>query len=145
MAKTVITALQDKAAAKSIAVELTGQPLQIKANERLIDELIFNLIDNGIKYNKDGGSVTVDVSEENGKCKISVSDTGIGISKEHQNRVFERFYRVDSSRSTKTGSTGLGLSLVKHITEHHNGKINLESADGGVGTKIVCCFDTIYR
>ena len=137
LAKTVIASLQDKADEKLVTIKLTGQPLQIKANERLIDELIFNLIDNGIKYNKDGGNIAVDICEENSKCKISVADTGIGISKEHQSRVFERFYRVDASRSKKTGGTGLGLSIVKHIAEHHNGSIALDSTEN-VGTTITC-------
>jgi len=137
LAESVISSLQDKAAEKSVTIELTGQPMKIKANSRLIDELIYNLIDNGIKYNKDGGSVTLNLCEENGQCKISVSDTGIGISEKHQSRVFERFYRADNSRSKKTGGTGLGLSIVKHITEHHNGNIVLESAEG-VGTTITC-------
>jgi len=138
LAKSVIAALQEKAAEKSLTIELTGQPLIVNANSRLIDELMYNLVDNGIKYNKVGGSVTLNLSEENGLCKICVTDTGIGISKEHQNRVFERFYRVDSSRSKKTGGTGLGLSIVKHIVEHHDGNVELESAEGE-GTTIVCC------
>ena len=137
LAKSVIASLQDKAAEKSVDIELIGQPLQIKANSRLIDELLYNLVDNGIKYNKNGGNVTLDINEENGMCKISVSDTGIGIPKKHQNRIFERFYRADNSRSKKTGGTGLGLSIVKHITEHHNGKIVLDSTEG-VGTTIMC-------
>jgi len=137
LAKSVIGSLQDKADEKSVTIELTGQPLQIKANNRLIDELLFNLIDNGIKYNKDGGNVTLGICEENELCKISVTDTGIGIPEKHQSRIFERFYRVDNSRSKKTGGTGLGLSIVKHITEHHNGKIVLESVEG-VGTTIEC-------
>jgi len=141
LAQTVIISLQDKAAEKSVSVELTGQPLQIKANSRLLDELIYNLLDNGIKYNKDGGNVTINISEENGKCKISVSDTGIGIAEEHQSRVFERFYRADASRSKKTGGTGLGLSIVKHIVEHHNGNVVLESEEGA-GTTIVCYIAT---
>jgi two-component system phosphate regulon sensor histidine kinase PhoR len=103
----------------------------------MIDELLYNLIDNGIKYNKDGGSVTVALSRENGLCKIAVSDTGIGIPKEHHPRIFERFYRVDKSRSKKTGGTGLGLSIVKHIAEHHGGRVEVESADGA-GTTVTC-------
>ncbi|MCL1843629.1 MAG: ATP-binding protein [Defluviitaleaceae bacterium] len=137
LAQTVIASLNDMAKKKSVSVELTGQPLQIKANNQLIDELLYNLIDNGIKYNKDGGYVTIDICEENGLCKISVADTGIGIPPEHQERIFERFYRVDTSRSKKTGGTGLGLSIVKHITEHHEGKIILESTVD-TGTKITC-------
>jgi len=140
LAKSVIDALQEKAAERLVTIELTGKPLQVKANSRLIDELMLNLIDNAVKYNKEYGSVTVDLCEEDGLCKITVADTGIGISKEHQNRVFERFYRIDSSRSKKTGGTGLGLSIVKHITDHHNGKVHLESVEGK-GTTIVCYID----
>ncbi|MCL2406139.1 MAG: ATP-binding protein [Defluviitaleaceae bacterium] len=137
LAETVIASLQDKAQEKPVTLELTGQPLHIKANNRLIDELLFNLIDNGIKYNKDNGNVTLDIREENGLCKISVTDTGIGIPKKHHSRIFERFYRVDNSRSKKTGGTGLGLSIVKHITEHHSGNVVLDSVEG-MGTTIVC-------
>jgi len=137
LAKSVIAALQEKAAEKSVQIKLDGQPLKITGNNRLIDELIYNLIDNGIKYNKDGGSVFVSLSEENGLCKIAVTDTGIGISKKHQARVFERFYRIENSRSKKTGGTGLGLSIVKHIVEHHNGKIVFESTEDG-GTTFAC-------
>jgi len=137
LAKSVISALQDKADEKHVVLELLGEPLQLTANNRLIDELLFNLVDNGIKYNKEGGSVTIGISKEEGWCKISVADTGIGIPEEHQSRIFERFYRVDNSRSKRTGGTGLGLSIVKHITEHHNGKISLQSTER-VGTTIDC-------
>jgi two-component system phosphate regulon sensor histidine kinase PhoR len=137
LAQSVIVALQDKAHEKSVTINLTGESLKVKGAYRLLDELMYNLIDNGIKYNKEGGKVTVDLRKENEFCKISVADTGIGISKEHQSHVFERFYRVDSSRSKKTGGTGLGLSIVKHIAEHHNGKVVLESVEGA-GTTIVC-------
>jgi two-component system phosphate regulon sensor histidine kinase PhoR len=103
----------------------------------MIDELLFNLIDNAIKYNKDNGSVTVALCKDNGSYRISVSDTGIGIPEEHHNRVFERFYRVDKSRSKKTGGTGLGLSIVKHISEQHGGRVELGSTDNG-GTTVTC-------
>ncbi|MCL2216142.1 MAG: ATP-binding protein [Defluviitaleaceae bacterium] len=141
LAKSVINALQDKAAERAVTLKLEGQPFQVKADNRLLDELMYNLVDNGIKYNKEGGSVTLGLCQESGWCKISVTDTGIGIPKEHHPRVFERFYRVDSSRSKKTGGTGLGLSIVKHITEHHGGKIVLESTEN-VGTTILCYIST---
>ena len=141
LAQTVIDSLADKAAEKSVAVELIGEPLAIKANSRLIDELIYNLLENGIKYNKDGGQVKIRITHEKGKCKISVSDTGIGIGKAHQKRVFERFYRADASRSKKIGGTGLGLSIVKHIMEYHQGQIALESIQN-VGTTIHCHIPT---
>ena len=111
--------------------------MEIYADRRMIDELLYNLIDNGINYNKNGGQVTVTLSETEGFCEITVSDTGIGIPKKYQERVFERFYRVDKSRSKKTGGTGLGLSIVKHIVEHHKGHIELESAEG-TGTTVIC-------
>jgi len=137
LAGSVITALQDKATEKGIILKLEGCPLTLTANSRLIDELLYNLIDNGIKYNQEGGSVTVSLLSENSWCKIAVADTGIGIPQEHQSRIFERFYRADNSRSKRTGGTGLGLSIVKHIVEHHNGKIVLDSMEGE-GTTIVC-------
>ena len=133
LAETVADALRDND--KGVEIKLSGERFGIAANRRMIDELLYNLIDNGIKYNKDGGSVTIALSRENGMCKIAVSDEGIGIAKEHQNRVFERFYRVDSSRSKKTGGTGLGLSIVKHIAEHHGGRVELESA-ANTGTTV---------
>jgi len=136
LAETVITSLKENAG--SIKIELTGESFEISANSRLIDELLYNLIDNGIKYNNENGSVTVELTQaDNGLCTIRVSDTGIGISEEHHQRVFERFYRAEKSRSKKTGGTGLGLSIVKHITEQYNGSLELESTEG-VGTTITC-------
>jgi len=141
LAKGVIANLQDLANEQDVAISLIAAPQNIKANSRLIDELLFNLIENAIKYNRTGGTVTVTISAEQGQegneCKIAVADTGIGIPKEHHARIFERFYRIDPSRSKKTGGSGLGLSIVKHIAEHHGGRITLESAEG-VGTTIVC-------
>ena len=123
--------------AKGVNIRLTGESLHISANPRMIDELLFNLIDNSIKYNRDGGAVTVNLSHEDGYNVISVSDTGIGIPEKHRERVFERFYRVDKSRSKKTGGTGLGLSIVKNITEHHGGYISINSVEGE-GTTVIC-------
>jgi len=136
LAESVISSLRDNAG--SIEIELIGEDFEISANYRMIDELLYNLIDNGIKYNNDNGKVTVSLSQdETGLCKISISDTGIGIAREHQDRVFERFYRADKSRSKKTGGTGLGLSIVKHITEHHGGTAQLESSQQQ-GTTVTC-------
>jgi two-component system phosphate regulon sensor histidine kinase PhoR len=137
LAESVMDALQERADAKHVALSVTGAHLQVRANKRMIDELLYNLVDNGIKYNRMKGQVTVTLSEEDGLCKIAVDDTGIGIPAAHQGRVFERFYRVDTSRSKKTGGTGLGLSIVKHIVEHHGGKIEMQSAEGA-GTTVVC-------
>ena len=101
----------------------------------------FNLCDNAIKYNNPGGSVKVTVAQEPGEVLLSVQDTGIGISPEHQDKVFERFYRVDKSHSKQSGGTGLGLSIVKHAVQYHHGKITLES-ERNKGTTISVFFDT---
>ena len=136
LAGTVINAFSESNA--GVRIELTGEQFSISANRRMIDELLYNLIDNGVKYNVAGGSVTVDLSRtDGGMCKIAVSDTGIGIAEVHQEHIFERFYRVDKSRSKKTGGTGLGLSIVKHITEYHGGKAEVQSVVGE-GTTITC-------
>jgi len=136
LAETVISSFQDTPG--SVEIKLTGESFDIYANMRMIDELLFNLIDNGIKYNVENGSVTVDLQLAfNSLCKISVSDTGIGIPPEHHPHIFERFYRVDKSRSKMTGGTGLGLSIVKHITEYYNGSLELLSNEG-TGTTVTC-------
>ena len=136
LAETVINALRDSASGTELI--LTGETFDISANRRMIDELLYNLIDNGVKYNKEGGHVVVHLSRMSGGiCRISVSDTGIGIPEEHIPRIFERFYRVDQSRSKKTGGTGLGLSIVKHIAEYHGGRVELQSAEGE-GTTVIC-------
>ena len=100
----------------------------------------YNLCDNAIRYNKEGGKVTIDLEQKNNNTILSVADTGIGIPTEHQSRIFERFYRVDKSHSKETGGTGLGLSIVKHAVAYHGGKIKLESTVN-VGTTITVCFD----
>ena len=97
---------------------------------RLLTETVFNLCDNAIKYNRDGGSVTVTVGRDGGEAVVTVSDTGIGIPAEHQGRVFERFYRVDKSHSKASGGTGLGLSIVKHAVRYHHGTVTLDSREG---------------
>ena len=137
LAESVLEVLREKADEKHVFVNITGERFRVFASRQMIDELLYNLIDNAIKYNKENGSVTVTLSKEGGFCKIAVSDTGIGISDEHQSRAFERFYRADKSRSKKTGGTGLGLSIVKHITEYHGGRVTLTSAQGA-GTAVVC-------
>ena len=97
---------------------------------RLLYEVIYNLCDNAIKYNVEGGSVKVSVGERDGKAFVSVADTGIGIAPEHQSRIFERFYRVDKSHSKASGGTGLGLSIVKHAVQYHHGTVELHSEEG---------------
>jgi len=137
LVQSVVSVLQEQADNKQVTVNISSECFRVTANRQMIDELLYNLIDNAIKYNRDGGTVTITLSEENEFTKIAVADTGIGIPAEHHIRVFERFYRVDKSRSKKTGGTGLGLSIVKHIAEHHGGRAALTSAEGA-GTTVEC-------
>jgi hypothetical protein len=122
-----------------VTVEVQGDSAEIRGNRNLIDELIYNLCSNAVRYNKKGGKVTIMTGTENGHPTLTVKDTGIGIPKESQKRVFERFYRVDKSRSKSTGGTGLGLAIVKHIVAQHEAQISLESEEG-VGTTIKVVF-----
>lgn len=131
--------LHDAAAARSVTVSVTGQPSVIPGVRRLLYEVVYNLCDNAIKYNRDGGRVDVTVAADAGGSSITVADTGIGIAPEHQSRVFERFYRVDKSHSKASGGTGLGLSIVKHAVQYHHGRIELESTPG-TGTTIRVVF-----
>ena len=131
--------LQDAAAVRGVTVGVTGQPAVIPGVRRLIYEIVYNLCDNAIKYNRDGGRVDVTVAADADGSSITVADTGIGIAPEHQGRVFERFYRVDKSHSKASGGTGLGLSIVKHAVQYHHGRIELESTPG-TGTTIRVVF-----
>ena len=131
----VIETLSSKAEAKNVSLSIVGGITVITANKRMVYEVLLNLIDNAIKYNKPNGSVRVSLSQKD-KTVIEVTDTGIGIPKDAQSRVFERFFRVDSSRSKQTGGTGLGLSIVKHIVQHHKGDISIESKENS-GTKVI--------
>ena len=131
--------LHDVAAARNVTVSVTGQPAVLPGVRRLIYEIVYNLCDNAIKYNRDGGRVDVTVASDAGGSSITVADTGIGIAPEHQARVFERFYRVDKSHSKASGGTGLGLSIVKHAVQYHHGRIELESTPG-TGTTIRVVF-----
>lgn len=108
-------------------MEVTGEPVTIRAVPGLLDELIQNLCDNAIAYNRENGRVTVTVFRKGNYAVLKVADTGKGISPEHQSRVFERFYRIDKSHSRQTGGTGLGLSIVKHVALYHRAQICLES------------------
>lgn len=122
----VLQSLLPSADKKNVTVELLGENTIIPGIRQLAYELIYNLCDNAIRYNKDGGKVTVTI----GKDSVTVKDTGIGIPKEHQARIFERFYRVDKSHSRETGGTGLGLSIAKHAAQRLNARITLDSAVG---------------
>ena len=134
--------LQDAAAARDVTVSVTGQPAVIPGVRRLIYEIVYNLCDNAIKYNRAGGRVDVTGAADAGGSSITGADTGIGIAPEHQSRVFERFYRVDKSHSKASGGTGLGLSIVKHAVQYHHGRIELESTPG-TGTTIRVVFPNV--
>ena len=135
VAKEVADTLSSVAVKKNVTLEIKGECCMISGVRRYIYEIIYNLCDNAIRYNVDGGKVTVDIRKENGSTVICVDDTGIGIAPEHHARIFERFYRVDKSHSKETGGTGLGLSIVKHAVQYHGGKIEFQS-EVGKGTKI---------
>ena len=136
---TVRDRLQHKAAAHKVTLAVTGEPVTAQAQRRTLEQMVFNLVDNAVAYNRAGGSVTIEAGAEGGAPFIRVSDTGIGIASADQARVFERFYRVDKSHSKMTGGTGLGLSIVKHGAALHHAKIELQSALG-VGTTITLRF-----
>ena len=135
----VVGRLNSHAEKKNVQMILTGEPVSYLGIKHLIDEMIYNLCDNAIKYNHIGGKVDVWVGETNDGILVRVSDTGIGISSEHYERIFERFYRVDKSHSRETGGTGLGLSIVKHVAALHEARIEVESTIGK-GTKIEVWF-----
>ncbi len=119
--------LKAAAEAKHISMSIEGEACTVYGARSLLYEVAYNLIDNAIKYNRENGMVDIKVSRENKKVKLTVSDTGIGIAPEHQQRIFERFYRVDKSHSKASGGTGLGLSIVKHAVQYHHGEIKLKS------------------
>jgi two-component system phosphate regulon sensor histidine kinase PhoR len=134
----VVTSLKPAADRKGVKLTLSGEHAEIYGAEQIIDEIIHNLVDNAIKYNKENGSVSISVSRRDKEVELSVSDTGIGIPESEQKRVFERFYRVNKSHSKELGGTGLGLSIVKHGAAYHNAKIVLESVpDAGTTVRIV--------
>ena len=139
VAKEAAQDLQGAAEARNVSISVEGKSVQINGVRRLLYETVYNLCDNAVKYNREGGSVRVQVDEADGKASIRVADTGIGIAPEHQSRIFERFYRVDKSHSKASGGTGLGLSIVKHAVAYHHGEITLES-EVGKGTAITVSF-----
>ncbi|WP_028516930.1 sensor histidine kinase [Ruminococcus flavefaciens] len=112
------------------AVSLTGEKVSLLGSRTILSEVLYNLCDNGIKYNVSGGRLDVKISHAPKRAIITVSDTGIGIPKQHIGRIFERFYRVDKSRSRKIKGTGLGLSIVKHGVMYHNGTVHVDSESG---------------
>ena len=139
LAAQAVQSLEPAAAQAQVTVKLTGEAAQVSGVPQLLSGIVYNLCDNAIKYNHPGGRVTVHVASSPQETVLTVADTGIGIPKESQNRVFERFYRVDKSRSKEVGGTGLGLSIVKHAVMLHGGTIELQSAPG-TGTTILVHF-----
>ena len=139
LSSEIIESLRPIAAKRDISLRLTGESTEIKGVRQILSEMIYNLCDNAIKYNKDGGSVVVSVRRSDSNTILNVTDTGIGIPYAHQARVFERFYRVDKSHSKEIGGTGLGLSIVKHGAQYHNARTELKSEPGN-GTSISVFF-----
>jgi len=139
VAGEVVEVLSISASKKQVELRLNGEPCVMNGIRRYLYEIIYNLCDNAVRYNKEGGTVTIDLKNNDGNIILSVSDTGIGIPAEHHSRIFERFYRVDKSHSKETGGTGLGLSIVKHAVAYHGGTIKLDSKVGE-GTTITVEF-----
>lgn len=137
-ASEVVGRLADHAKGQNVKLDIIGVPTMIQGASQILDEMIYNLCDNAIKYNKPGGSVKVTVCTENGHPTLLVEDTGIGIPEGDKERIFERFYRVDKSHSRQIGGTGLGLSIVKHGAIYHKAKVEMKSALGkGTQVKVV--------
>lgn len=139
LARNCLDTMEVQAGKQDVTLRLEGSSCTVAANRNLIEELLYNLCSNAVRYNYRGGSVTVTIESKNEKVLLSVMDTGIGIPREYQERIFERFYRVDKSRSKQSGGTGLGLAIVKHIVAQHNAEIILES-EPGKGTRIDILF-----
>ncbi|MBR5799431.1 MAG: PAS domain S-box protein [Lachnospiraceae bacterium] len=141
LSEEICDTLSDAAKMKNVSLKVTGDDGVINGVRRLLYEVVYNLCDNAIKYSNLGGSVKVSVVQKPDTVCLSVQDTGIGISPEHQDKIFERFYRVDKSHSKQSGGTGLGLSIVKHAVQYHHGKIIVDS-ELNKGTIISVLFST---
>lgn len=139
IANKCVEALTINALNKNVTLSLSGEQCYIRGKAQLVEEMVYNLLDNAIRYNKENGTVTVTVTPLSKGASVSVKDTGIGIPAKYQDRIFERFFRVDKSRSKATGGTGLGLAIVKHITQLHGANLKLESEEGK-GTQIIVTF-----
>ena len=135
ISQNVISRLQAVASKKGITFKVDGTDEKVYGVASIIDEIIYNLCDNAIKYNKENGIVMINITKVDGITEYTVTDTGIGIAKNELDRVFERFYRVDKSHSKKIGGTGLGLSIVKHGVSYHGGEVSIKSEPGS-GTSI---------
>ena len=138
LSKDIVKRLSSVADKRNITLNVIGESAVIVGTRKILDEMIYNLCDNSIKYNKDNGTVDVIINQSNNKTSVTVRDTGIGIPSHEQNRVFERFYRVDKSHSKLVGGTGLGLAIVKHGAAYHDAEVSLKSAvDKGTTVNIV--------
>lgn len=136
--------LQHKASQRNIKVKMEGQPVKITGNRQILNEMIYNILENAIKYNVDDGTVTLSIREAPGEVTFMVEDTGIGIPAAERERIFERFYRVDKSRSREIEGTGLGLSIVKHAVSLHHGKVEVESVIGQ-GTRMIVTLPQVKK
>lgn len=140
LANEIAARLKSEADKKNISLNVIGESAEIPGVRYILDEMIYNLCDNAIKYNKENGIADIIITSSDKKVSLTVRDTGIGIPPEHKSRVFERFYRVDKSHSKRVGGTGLGLAIVKHGAMYHNAEIKLESTEGK-GTSVTIEFD----
>lgn len=140
LSSDIISRLEPVAVKRNICLNLIGESTVLLGNEKILDEMIYNLCDNAIKYNADNGTVDVILNESSKHIKLTVRDTGIGIPQSEQERIFERFYRVDKSHSKTIGGTGLGLSIVKHAAIYHNAEIKVKS-ELDKGTSITVMFN----
>lgn len=138
-AREAMDALENMAGSKKVSLHLSGDKAEVRGDKTLLGEMISNLLDNAIKYNREGGRVDLALKDSKASVTLSVSDTGIGIEASQQDKIFERFYRTDNSRSKETGGTGLGLSIVKHAAEYHHAMLQINSQPG-IGTAITVTF-----
>lgn len=139
VAEKTLRSLEAEAESAKVALELLGESTIVRGIPQLLNGIVYNLCDNGIKYNRENGKLTVSIETRESEVLLSVRDTGIGIPSEHQSRIFERFYRVDKSHSKEVGGTGLGLSIVKHAAKIHDAKIDVDSTPG-IGTVVTVHF-----
>lgn len=138
MSKEILRSLEEKAQETGLHLYLYGPHIKVRTVRAVLEEILYNLCDNGVKYNKTGGSLTLTLSQEESQAKIVVEDTGIGLAEEDKLRIFERFYRVDKSHSKAIGGTGLGLSIVKHGSMFLGAEVKVESTPG-VGSRFILC------
>lgn len=142
--KNTFDSLKEKAQKMNVHLYISGKQMMMPAIRTLLEEAVYNVCDNAIKYNRNDGSVSIFLEEMPQEVQITVRDTGVGIPREDQCRVFERFYRVDKSHSKEIGGTGLGLSIVKHAVNTLQGKIVLRSEEGS-GTEIIMRFPKVHQ